>query len=212
MDATSSWDPVVILRMVLEHLLGLRKTYPTSLVRVYIEANMSYVSSRDLEDSIKATHGLMGDIIQIAKYDPKGLGRTGIWTTQEHKMRWKTELQRCIGTMRTVETKGFVTSLFDAHKDVSEIHLKLFCEQLLQMRDVQSTPANVAESLQLFAPRGITGKSAGKHDDRVAAFSIAVIHMIQDCFWNSTLRCEIGRPMLSCEDTRPQAEAAFMGA
>ena len=190
--------------MIVDHLLGAKRTYPNARFRVYIEANMSFIDANDIARVIKSTHGLMGDIAEVVKYDPKGLGRTGIWTSEASKERWKEELRRCIDTMRTVESKRFVTTQQPKHdeEDVSETHLKAFCEQLLQMRDVIKEQKDIAHSTQLFVKRGFTGKSPGKKDDRVASACIAIVHMIKDCYNNAVLQNTTDRPLLACEDVQ----------
>jgi hypothetical protein len=187
--------------MMINHYIKIKNSpqYKTATVRIYIEANMSFITANQMAIDIKSHPALRGQDIQIVKFDPNGLGRYGVWTSPASKEQWMAELTRNISVMRTVEAKNFITSRRPATllEDVSQVHLDQFCEQLKQMRVIVTAPPEGHGSSQLFPRRSITGKSAGKKDDRVASACIALVHMMHDCFSNPALRREFDKPMLA---------------
>lgn len=191
--------------MITAHYVKIRQhpQYKHAMIRVYIEANMSFINADHIAQYLQTTPGLQGDLFKVVRFDPQDQGRFGIWTTPASKEKWVLELKRCIDGMQTVKAEHFISSMEPSElvPDVSQRQVDLLCEQLERYRLIMATPKGKPEdSMQLYPRFTSTGKSAGKTDDRVAVAGIGLVCMMADCFSNSTLSDEMRRlhlPMIA---------------
>lgn len=196
MDSTSSPDSRVIERMVIQHYRKIRshRQYKHCLIRVYIEANMSFVGADIIARYLHMTPGLMGNLFKIVRFDPNDQGRFGVWTTPASKEKWTVEFKRNIDAMCVVRDEDFITNTMPPQNSplsLSEFQIHSLCEQLERYRYITDKPkGGNEESLALHVKKGSTAKSPGKKDDLIAACGIGMVCMVADCFSNSVLQEE----------------------
>lgn len=179
-------DSEKIDNMVLEHYRTLRAhpRYRRCVIRVYIEANMSWLCADRIARTLLTTPGLMGGAIEVVRYDPKNGERFGTWTTNTSKERWKNDLRRSIGTLQFATPVDFI-----GQSQTLEQHREALCQQMLEFRRVVKFSSDKPEQRMEISPRiTYTGKSVGKKDDRVSSLCIAMINMFVDCFERRDLR------------------------
>lgn len=162
-------DPTIIDSMVRRHFLRIRDTpkYARCHVKVYIEANLSFVEARRVHDLIRFDPR-MGDI-DVVRFDPDCKDRVGVWTTKDRKEAYVINIRTHIHQMR--RAAPFLS--LDAAGC-----WKLLCDQLRVFRKEVDAPAS-GSTTALTYKVGYTGKSPGRKDDLVMALGIVLYHMIR---------------------------------
>lgn len=149
--------------MIRQHYLGLRAQpqYRLAYVRVFIEANMSFIDAGRVADQLSEP---CFKPLEVVRHDKQG--RYGIWTTRDRKMAYCDEIRRAVPHMRLATV--LVTA--KPRENIDEL-----CAQLGQFRIEHSFKAKEGESL--FCQRVLTGKSTGQKDDLWMALGIAIYYM-----------------------------------
>jgi len=168
MDSNDGSDSGVIDRMIDDHYLALRARFCDAHVRVFIEANMSFVDAHRhaarLEDAQRGFGWLA-----VERHDPHGkLHRYGVWTSKDTKNEYVKCIQLGIEQLRFAEPDSYRTSDAkgpDALKQELGKQLKFFHREIEEPK---------ATSQALFYKSFWTGKSAGKKDDLVMVLGIAL--------------------------------------
>ena len=195
-DASPSYRWQVIQNMIMDHYLALLESpvYARSLIRVYIEANMSHLSADHVATMLKSDPRLRG--LDICRdYDRKG--RVGITTTNESKRRIAMELRRAAPTMQRAET--FISTSAEFGRPVTQ-HWSALLDQLGWFRETILAPNNPDQNTAVCNRVTYGGKSAGKKDDLVMAAGIATLYAVRDVNENNAFRnaCEGKRLTMFC--------------
>jgi hypothetical protein len=147
--------------------------YRQCRIRVYIEANMSFIDADRIAKRLQEP--IFASRIEVVRFDAKG--RYGIWTTPDKKECYATQLQISIPRARFAHGNDFLSQEEDGHKP------ELF-KQLKNFRREIDVPKNGAAASALFYKSHITGKSTGEKDDWAMVFGILLHHMWRDVSLN----------------------------
>lgn len=154
--------------MIDNHYMSIRthSAYKRCLVRVFIEANMSFIDAGRIANQL--AHPQYGDM-DIVSEDKSSSRRFGIWTSKDSKQGYATELTRAINFM-CIATHTIGKSVA---ADIKEL-----CAQFAMFRrEVVVPPKDNGKSLHYTVT--LTGKSAGRKDDLVMACGIALFYMFR---------------------------------
>ena len=174
-DNSNSYEANEIDGMIDAHYLKLmhHPRYRQCRIRVYIEANMSFIDADRVADRLRLP--CFAGRIEVVRFDSKG--RYGIWTTPDKKECYAMQLQISIPRARFAHGDDFLSQVDDGHKPEVFKQLKNF------RREVEA-PKNGASSGALHYRTHITGKSTGEKDDWAMVYGILLHHMWRDVTHN----------------------------
>lgn len=150
-----------IICLMKSHLAKLKRTYKRSIIFLYIEANMSWISADRLANCAQE----VSKDIRIVSRDRKGLNRPGVETTSLEKRLYTDAIRESLSSEALVYARDFICESDD--KKISN-QMKLE-EQLGQFREIviPSTDENVKNRPKIeFSGQG--------KDDTVFALGIAL--------------------------------------
>jgi len=152
--------------MIFAHFQELRRVHPTAHIRVYVEANMSWISASQLEVMI-----LRANVpkLEFVRKDTARFDRVGVWTGEDSKQMYALRL---LEALRFRNMRCAPTLISNQPKE----NLKLLVEQLKQFRRVVTQSKVSPHALPKVT---LTGKSPGKKDDFVLALGIVVHYMTE---------------------------------
>lgn len=185
-DSTDSAKSEDIDHMIDTHYMRLMKheRYKQCIIRVYIEANMSFIDADRVAKRLALP--IFQGRIEVVRFDDHG--RYGIWTSKDKKECYAMQLQISIPRARFVNDHEFLTqNLEDGHK-------KEVFKQLKSFRKEIEEPKNGAMSSSLYYKCSYTGKSVGEKDDWAMVYGILLHHMWRDVSMNEAFlqKCERG--------------------
>ena len=173
LDRTNSTKADVVKNLILGHYQALldKERYRNCIIRVFIEANMSFIDADRIATDLQRIGGRRIDVV---RFDPecKENPRYGVWTNAASKEAQACELQRSVPLMSFVEPNLAVSR--DWEGNITEL-----LTQLKKYRKVIDQPKTAAQSggsaSSLFYKAYCTGKGgAGTCDDMVSATGIAL--------------------------------------
>jgi hypothetical protein len=169
LDRTNSTKAAVVREMILGHYLALLKKerYKHCIIRVFIEANMSFIDADRIAVDLQAMDSRRIDVV---RFDPecKENPRYGVWTNANSKQAQAEELVRCVPDMAFVEPHLAVSR--DWEGNITEL-----LTQLKKYRKVIDQPKTQTGASSLHYKAFYTGKGgAGSCDDYVSACGIAL--------------------------------------
>lgn len=137
--------------VLVNHVTELTKMYPRALIFDYIEANMSFVEADRMANICKK---ISPHNIRIESQDPKGKGRSGIWTGENEKYQYATAIRHSltVGSICYADDSCFIS------RDVIKAKEK-FENQLGTFRRITSPNTNPA-----FKKAKVTYSGEGKDD------------------------------------------------
>jgi len=168
--------------MIGKHFAAIREQhsiYRGCLVRIFIEANMSFIDAKRIANQLDV---LQYQPVDIVSEDKSKLHRVGVWTTTDKKEAFAEELQRCVPHMQFARE-------FICDTDEKVVKQELF-GQLLRFRKEVVQVNNPDHTLHLKVV--YTGKGPNQKDDLVLALSIGVYHMMRSIYRDPEFRqrCE----------------------
>jgi hypothetical protein len=202
-DETDSAKSEDIDNMIDTHYSRLLKheRYKQCIIRVYIEANMSFIDADRVAKRLTILPIFQGRI-EVVRFDDHG--RYGIWTSKDKKECYAMQLQISIPRARFVNDKEFLSQDEGGHK-------KEVFKQLKAFRKEVEEPKNGSSSTALFYKCSYTGKSTGEKDDWAMVYGILLHHMWRDVSQNEAFlqKCErAGLPPAVAQVTTAAAVAA----
>jgi len=128
-------------------------------VRVFVEANMSFIDSDRIANQLRDPK--FGSV-EVVKFDPNKKNRYGIWTNGDSKNVYCSEIQRAAGTL-------LIADEFVAHPREREGNIEELWKQLKEFRlEVKTTGDKISVER--------TGKGPGMKDDIFMALGIALCY------------------------------------
>lgn len=161
METSNTVKEIEVIILMKSHLAKLKRIYPRSTIFLYIEANMSWISS----DRLATCAAEVSRDIRIVSRDRKGLNRPGVETTSLEKRLYTDAIREALSSEALVYARDFVCES-NTKKVGNQSKLE---EQLSLFREIiiPSTDENVRNKPKIeFSGQG--------KDDTVFALGIAL--------------------------------------
>lgn len=144
------------------HLTNIRREplYAGALIIVYIESNMSFIMAGKIKSTFKNAHF---EPILFEARDPKGRGRTGVWTAHETKMVGTEHLQRALISNTITTSERFISQF--PMKNMIELE-----KQMRRWRFEKKEPTDLFGQTKVI----VTGKGPGEKDDIVTCVMLVL--------------------------------------
>jgi hypothetical protein len=154
----------VVDAMIVDHFKALRscERFKKAFIRVFIEANMSFITADHVANLIRDRAELSP--VDVVRHDPQGT-RYGIWTSEDSKKQYADRLRTYTPAMTFAQE--FVDQIGN-QKDRDELILQMgnFRREMVE----GASPEHQLKCKEVF-----TGKGPGMKDDFVLALCIALV-------------------------------------